>query len=68
MKKLQLSVQTQQRQKRNLNFQSQWLAKKVITSANIPGHPSAADVLEEPLVVARGTMVTVVTKDAQRYG
>ena len=42
-------------------------AKKVITSANIPGHPSAADVLEEPLVVARGTMVTVVTKDAQRY-
>ena len=43
-------------------------AKKVITSANIPGHPSAADVLEEPLVVARGTMVTVVTKDAQRYG
>lgn len=43
-------------------------AKKVITSANIPGQPSAADVLEEPLVVARGTMVTVVTKDAQRYG
>jgi len=42
-------------------------AKKVITSANIPGHPSAADVLEEPLVVARGIMVTVVTKDAQRY-
>jgi 3-aminobutyryl-CoA ammonia-lyase len=43
-------------------------AKKFITSANIPGHPSAADVLEDPIVIARGTIVNVVTKDAQRYG
>jgi len=42
-------------------------ARKVITSANIPEQPSAADVLEDPVVVAKATMVTVVPKDRQRY-
>jgi len=42
-------------------------ARRVIALANIPAQPSAADVLEEPVVVARATMVAVVPKDCQRY-
>ena len=43
-------------------------ARKVIALANITGQPSAADPLEEPVVVAKSTIVTVVPKDCQRYG
>ena len=43
-------------------------ARKVIIPANIPEQPSAADVLEEPAVVARTVMVSVVPKDCQRFG
>ncbi len=42
-------------------------ARKVIVPSNIPEQPSAADVLEEPAVVARATMVAVVPKNCQRY-
>lgn len=42
-------------------------ARKVIVPSNIPEQPSAADVLEEPAVVARATMVAVVLKNCQRY-
>ena len=42
-------------------------ARKVIVLSNIPEQPSAADVLEEPAVVARATMVAVVLKNCQRY-
>lgn len=42
-------------------------ARRVIALANIPAQPSAADALEEPVVVARATMVAVVLKDCQRY-
>lgn len=41
-------------------------AKKVIASANIPGQPSAADTLDNPVVVAKATMIDVVPKDLQR--
>jgi len=49
---------------RTLEFE----ARKVIVPANIPEQPSAANVLEEPAVVAKAVMVAVVPKDCQRYG
>ncbi len=42
-------------------------AKRYIVPANIPELPSAADVLPEPEVVARATMVSVTPKECQRY-
>ncbi len=42
-------------------------ARKVIASADIPGQESAAEVLGEPVVVARATMTTVVPEQCQRY-
>ena len=42
-------------------------ARKVITSANIPEHPSAFDMLDEPVVIAKAALVTVVQKHLQRY-
>lgn len=41
-------------------------ARRVIASANIPEQPSAADTLDEPVVVAKATMIDVVPKDLQR--
>jgi len=41
-------------------------ARKVIAASMDPEHPSAADVLDEPIVVARATAVTVVPKEMQR--
>lgn len=43
-------------------------ARKVITLAGDPGRPSAADVLAEPVVVARATCTCVVPRDRQRKG
>jgi 3-aminobutyryl-CoA ammonia-lyase len=43
-------------------------AKRVVAPAGIAEQPSAADVLDEPVVVARATMVGVVPKRSQRYG
>ena len=42
-------------------------ARKVISLANIPEQPSAFDVLDKPVTVARATLVTVVQKNHQRY-
>lgn len=42
-------------------------ARRVIVPAHIPDQPSAADVLDEPEVVARAQMITVVKRDCQRY-
>jgi len=42
-------------------------ARRVIALCNIPKQPSAADFLEEPVIVAKATMVAVVPKDCQRY-
>ncbi len=42
-------------------------ARKVITSANMPEHYSAYDVLDEPVVVAKAALVTIVQKHLQRY-
>ncbi len=42
-------------------------ARKVITSANILEHYSAYDVLDEPVIVAKAALVTVVQKQLQRY-
>lgn len=44
----------------------EFVAKKVIAAAPTPKQPSAADVLEEPVVVARAVGVTVVPADKQR--
>ena len=41
-------------------------ARRYITSANLPDHPSAADYLEEPEIVARATMIDVVPREHQR--
>ena len=43
----------------------EFVATKVISPDKVSG-PSAADVLPEPIVVARATGVTVVLKDRQR--
>ena len=42
-------------------------ARCVIQMCGDPEDPSAADVLEEPVVVATAQMVNVVPKDCQRY-
>ncbi len=44
----------------------EFMAKKVIAASRLPDHPSAGDVLEPAIVVARATGVTVVPKDKQR--
>lgn len=41
-------------------------ARKVISPANVPGQPSAADVLPEPVVVCRAIGTTVVQAQNQR--
>lgn len=43
-------------------------ARKVITSANIPGQVSACDVLAEPVVVCRASGTCVVPANCQRSG
>ncbi len=43
-------------------------ARKTISVLNDPKQPSAAELLKEPVTVARATMISVVTKDSQRYG
>jgi 3-aminobutyryl-CoA ammonia-lyase len=42
-------------------------ARRYIVPAQIPEQPSAADYVEEPVIVAKATMVDVVPKDCQRY-
>ncbi|MEJ5230214.1 MAG: hotdog domain-containing protein [Pseudothermotoga sp.] len=39
---------------------------KVITNANIPGHESACEVLDPPLLVAKASGTCVVLKERQR--
>ncbi len=39
---------------------------KVITNANIPGHESACEVLDPPLLVAKASGTCVVPKERQR--
>lgn len=41
-------------------------AKKVIAAADVPGQPSAADVLAEPIVVCRASGTCVVPAACQR--
>ena len=50
----------------NTSRKIEFVAKKVIAASRDPEHPSAADVLDEPIVVARATSVTVVPKEMQR--
>jgi len=40
--------------------------KKVIAASRDPNHSSEADVLDEPIIVARAIGVTVTPKDKQR--
>ncbi|CDF57259.1 hotdog domain-containing protein [Thermobrachium celere] len=51
----------------NTSRKMKFEARKVITSANIPGNDSACDVLEEPIVVCRASGTCVVPKDKQRF-
>lgn len=41
-------------------------ARKVISAANVPGQPSACDVLAPPVVVCRASGTCVVPADCQR--
>lgn len=50
----------------NTSREIELIAKKVIAASRDPAEPSAADVLEEPIVVVRATGVTVVPKEMQR--
>jgi len=52
----------------NTSRTQEFEARRVIAPSNLPEQPSAADFLEEPVVVARATMVSVVPKDCQRLG
>lgn len=52
------------RTSRNMEFE----AVKVIQSARVPGKPSAADVLEKPVTVAKARGTSVVKRDRQRKG
>ena len=42
-------------------------ARRVIQMCNDPNQPSAGDVLDEPVVVAKAQMVGVIPKNCQRY-
>ena len=42
-------------------------ARNVISGANLPEQPSAAEVLDEPVLVAKATLTCVVQKHSQRY-
>ncbi len=42
------------------------VARKVIAASRDPNHPSQADILDEPIIVARAIGVTVTPKDRQR--
>lgn len=50
----------------NTSRRIELVARKVIAYRNDPNNPSAADFLEEPIIVGRATLVTVVPKDKQR--
>ena len=50
----------------NTSRKIEFVARKVIAASRDPENPSAADVLDEPIVVARATSVTVVPKEMQR--
>ena len=50
----------------NTSRKIEFVARKVIASSGLPDQPSAADVLEEPIVVVRATGTTVVPKEQQR--
>lgn len=52
----------------NTSRETEYEARKVITQANIPEQPSAADFLSEPVIVARAAMVSVVPRNCQRFG
>ena len=50
----------------NSSRKMEFVAKKVITSANIKDQPSACDVLDEPIIVAKARGTCVVPKKLQR--
>jgi len=50
----------------NSSRKMEFEARKVITSANIEDQPSACDVLEDPVIVARASGTCVVPKSLQR--
>ncbi len=50
----------------NTSRKMEFVAHKVITSARLKEHESAADVLSEPVVVCRARGTCVVPKDKQR--
>lgn len=50
----------------NTSRRMEFVAKKVIRLVNDPNHPSAAEVLPEPIVVCRATGTCMVPKEKQR--
>ena len=50
----------------NTSRKMTFAAYKVIRALNDPAHPSAAEVLEEPVLVCRASGTCVVTKERQR--
>jgi len=51
----------------NTSRKMEFEAWKVISSLHDPANPSAAEVLKEPVLVARASGTCVVPKDKQRY-
>ncbi len=51
----------------NTSRTMEYEARRYIVPAGTPEQPSAGDVLPEPEVVARATMIGVTSKDCQRY-
>ena len=50
----------------NTSRRMEFEARKVGGNSNLPGRPTAAEILAEPILVARGTAVGVVKKERQR--
>ena len=42
-------------------------ARKVVSNLNDPEHPSVAELLEKPVLVAKATLTCVVPENLQRY-
>ncbi|MFZ5649099.1 MAG: hotdog domain-containing protein [Bacillota bacterium] len=51
----------------NTSRRMEFIARKVITSIDLPGQPSACEALTDPVVVCRAAGTCVVPKEFQRY-
>lgn len=51
----------------NTSRKMELLVRKVIRNLNLPDHPSACEVLKEPIIICKAIGICVVPKECQRY-